>query len=213
MMKKKNSGNVYSGDPEQYLQDEHTGEEYCRISGGIGWPSAAQPGALVIIGETREMDPILGRSHLHLLITYQTHNFEKLISKAGIFRRTYFIDRYFLDLSNEPMREAMYRAGPSFNSTQAPYGGEAGNLRFYIVLAQQLTSADGKILFFMEDQAVKNSLKELDETRIRSPAEDSPLLAAMGYVLAGMESFKHDPEEKHRMIQANKFLAIMNSDP
>jgi|GEM_PF-4247615 len=210
ILKEKSESPRLFGRDEVYYEGE-VGNQYRRIAGAFSWPSGSKAGCLVILGESRRMDPVLNKTHYEVLATRQTPYAEDLLRQCAELMGPFFVQCYYYDSSNTAMVDdylcecACKYA--TFPTVQAPHCDDPQAMRFYASLILNLTNPRAKRLFFGDDDTLPAHLRQIDATKIRGATiEEYPLLSALGFCLSGLETYKHDPEEQARLDAANAEL-------
>ena len=205
MFVKKEEDSRLFGHPETFFEDKETGDQFCRVAGGLAWPSGANPGGVVVVAETRRVDPVLRKRPYNVLVTYETLDVGRLLNVCKDLRARYFLKPFYTDMSNKPMIDHLYRLNVTgLHVMDAPFSDDPDGFRYYIALIQELTNPNRRILYLGHDKTLPAHLRQIDATKIRGATiEEYPLLSALGFCLSGLESYAYDP--RVRFEQNSKF--------
>jgi len=136
-----------SDEPETYFVDELTGHEYRRIIGGFGWPSW-KPGFVVVIGEDKKIDEVLGKHHHRIMKEIEVQNASDLIRRAYEAGKKYKVEIFYGDVFKRPMMEFLSGSGDKFRLDAAPYVGDDDAFQAYLSLIREATIPERKRLHF-----------------------------------------------------------------
>lgn len=169
--------------------------EYRRICGGVASPVGDQPGFLVLIGEAYPEDTRLKLRHLYLLGEYSNIATDKLIKRMSNYQNRYMVEQWygntddsflvhFIDQFN---RGLVGKKLKGIFIADAPFCDDTHNLEFYAHLIKNRVEKNKKSLHFGESM-VTGHISSLESEIIRKDrAEKHPVIAALGYVVAGLD--------------------------
>ena len=182
---------------ERYFKEAATGMSFRRIVGALVWPCEQRPGCLVVLGETRSRQSVLGarRHDVHRLEESRSRDVSVLT--AGMARMTEdwlvrqwstpMADRrvYLLDDANDEQRR-LRRPLLRFGDPQGWQGHGEGLLPFYHALVQRRTMSE-KTLFLGDACTGADEIAKLqDEDMLKKPT-DFPGAAALCFALAEID--------------------------
>jgi hypothetical protein len=187
-------------DGEPYYFNTETQEKYEEIVGGFAWPET-EDGFLVVAAvdffETIELEPrhirVLAKSSgsgigvfLKRALELQKH-FSPLMKTIRFYGDTTSSTRMaFLDQFNKDRREE--RLDP-FYLTEAPQLRSPGKLEFYGELIKRY-ARPGKGILHFHDTALPAYLRGLPSDKITKHVLEHPPVAALGYALAVLSSWR-----------------------
>lgn len=183
------------GSKRSYYYDDSHNREYRRIVAGVAWPAAENAGFIVVIAESENKIARLKKRQLWILAETETQDIEKLIRKMYDYQNRYFLSAWFGDTENMMMLHFVDK----FNSTLsrkktgiylavADFVNETNNLRVYSHNIKMKLTPEKKVLFFGDKSVIPIRLGGLSPDDIqKKKAEDYPAVAALGYVLSGID--------------------------
>jgi hypothetical protein len=168
--------------------------EYGEVAGGIGWPTGAKPGEVVVVAEKGRNFYVIGHASA----------FEppELLGKCVALSKKFGFRYFYCDINNRPMMDHVYRIKNRPNFTSSKLLDDPNELVGYVGIIRELTSSGSKRLFFHGDAgAVANRLYEvpLEKLHGQTQAFDYPLLQALGGCLSSMTKYKMTPEQEAEM--------------
>ena len=169
--------------------------EYRRICGGVASPTGDQPGFLVMIGEAYPEDVRLKVRHLYLLGEYQNVATDKLIRRMSDFQNRFMVEQWygntedsflihFIDSFNKGL---VGKKKKGIFISDAPFCDDSHNLQFYAHLIKNRVEKNKKSLHFGETMITGAISSLASETIRKDKAERHPVLAALGYVISGLD--------------------------
>jgi len=157
-----------------------------RIVGGLQWPGA-NPGALVILAEDLQKDPVLGERKLWVLSEYSSGNLSEVVIRCGELKRLKSVEKFYADTTDRAMMKVSLkcRTEAQISLSKAPLIDEPTAYMTYLNLIREKTSATKKALYFKEESALQALLSSLTvmPTDLKS---DYPQIAALGYALSAL---------------------------
>lgn len=184
---------VVSG--ERYFRALSTGMLFRRTVGALVWPCGDRNGCLLVLGEARTAQNVLGGRHaVHKLEEVRGQDVNTLTAALARLnedwlvrfwatstadRRTYLLD----DLADEQRR--LRRPVARYGDPQGWKGTGEGLLPFYHALVQRRTMGE-KSLFFGECAGADQVGKMSDEDMTKKPT-DFPAAAALFFALAEID--------------------------
>lgn len=206
------------GTKRDYYRDIINAREYRRIVGGVGWPAGEQPGFLCVIAENDNIDRRLKLRHYWILTEYESKDMEKLIKRMYDVQNRYLIDPWYGDTYNilmmhfvDKFNNRLTKQKKGIYLAEAPFVGEAHNLRLYAHQIKTRTLSVKKSLHFGSQSQIPGQLSGLSPDDVqKKKAEDYPAIAALGYVLSGIEEPYSDisrDREIHEQFVQNRTIA------
>lgn len=170
------------GQPNYYFEEEGTGRKFRRIVGGMQWPGK-NPGALVVVAEDLEPDPILDERKLQVLTEYENRNLSEVITRCGELKRFLSVEKFYTDTTDRAMMKVSlkYRTEAQISLSNAPLIDEPTAYGTYLNLIREKI----KVLNFGKGSALSAMLLSL----IGIPSDlksDYPKIVAFGYALAAL---------------------------
>lgn len=191
-----------------YYYDHTNNRDYRRICGGVAWPHGDQPGFLCVISENDHTDPRLRLRHYWILTEYENKDVDKIVKRMYDLQNRYLVSSWYGDTDNVLMmhfvdrfNRRLSREKKGIYISEAAFVGETHNLRLYAHQVQNLTKPARKSLYFGKDSQIPGHLSGLSPDDVqKKKAEEFPVIAALGYVLSGMDEPYVDVE-KNRVMQ------------
>ncbi len=155
----------------------YRGQEFFKLFAGMGWPHGKERGAIVVIGETFEQVPEMGRFTLAVLHEDARVSVENLSSEA----LKEFMESYCLrEIYGDPRESSVV--------TMPPFSTKIEKVDHCIDFIESYLSRE--ILWLGQDAALPKYLKRL-KPRIKGERTSSyPLLNAWGYALLAAEVYQ-----------------------
>jgi len=196
MILEKTKQSFFSNQSEVYYLDTDTGREYQRIFASMAWPGK-HSGYAVVVAEERDADKSLGEHKLWILAEYESPNPSDLVKRCREFKSLFCIDRIYGNSKNLPMMGFM--RGSGFRLSDAPFADSPNAGQYYLSLIREMTEgATRKILFFGKNSKLPGILATLDTDHLKAGNDFSselPPIVALGYVLAALKTYTHNPNE------------------
>lgn len=179
---------------EYYCQHEPY-REFRRVIGGLGWPSGEQQGFVCVAGESDHKVARLNLRKIWLLAEYESGNIEKLIKRVYDLQNKYLVKSWYSDTENVLMMHFVDRFNSKLSKkkkgiyiAEAPFIGETHNLRVYAHQIKGRSRPEKKSLHFGSNSRIPGVLSSLSPDDVqKKKAEDFPAIAALGYVLSGLD--------------------------
>jgi len=187
-------------DGEPYYFNKETTEKYGEIAGGLAWPETNHGFLVIAAVDLLENTEFEGR-HIRVIAQASESNIEVFLKRALELQRHFspFMEtiRFYGDTSSPAMiglldqfnrdRRSQYLA--PFYLTEAPQLKGPRKLEFYTQLIRKYTQPGRKILHFL-DTALPSYLMGLCPEEISKNILEHPPIAALGYALAVLSTWK-----------------------
>ena len=187
-------------DGEAYYFNKETTEKYGEIAGGLAWPETNHGFLVIAAVDLLENTEFEGR-HIRVIAQASESNIEVFLKRALELQRHFspFMEtiRFYGDTSSPAMiglldqfnrdRRSQYLA--PFYLTEAPQLKGPRKLEFYTQLIRKYTQPGRKILHFL-DTALPSYLMGLCPEEISKNILEHPPIAALGYALAVLSTWK-----------------------
>jgi hypothetical protein len=193
-------------DGEPYYFNTETTEKYGEIVGGLAWPEA-KDGFLVIAAVDLFENTEFETRHIRVLAEASESNITTFLKCALEHQKQFspFMEtiRFYGDTTSLAMmefldqfnRERRGRGVAPFYLTEAPHLKGSQKLEFYAQLIRKYTQRGRKILHFC-DTTLPSYLFSLSIDEISKSVFDHPPVAALGYALAALSSWRPRKGEK-----------------
>jgi len=122
-------------------EDERTRKMYDQIKAGLGWPTGARAGYLVVIGERG--------LHYDILTYFDSFDIRTLLGKCVSLAKEWFFNEIYCDAENEPMMRYVDKLKSRPNFLNPPHLGDPNELQGYTTLIRELTVPHRKRLNFL----------------------------------------------------------------
>lgn len=193
-------------DGEPYYFNTETGEKYGEIAGGLAWPEIKE-GFLVIVGIDLFEDGELEARHLRVLAEASESNMDIFLRYALELQKRFspFLKtiRFYgdttssakMELLDEFNRNRRMRNLDPFYVTEAPQLRSPQKLEFYAQLIKTYAQSGRRILHF-RNTTLPSYLASFSLTEIKETVLDHPPIAALGYAMAALSTWKPRKGEK-----------------
>ena len=207
-------------DRETYYFNKETTEKYGEIVGGLAWPETKK-GVLVIAAVDFFMNTELEDRHIRVLTETSESNIDIFLKYALELQKRFspFMDtiRFYGDTTSLAMMELLdrfnrdrrHRGLNPFYITEAPHLKDPEKVEFYAQLIRKYTQPGRKILHFC-NIALPSYLVGLSSDEISKNVLNHPPVAALGYVLAVLSTWKPRKRETEVMT---KYEHILTDNP
>jgi hypothetical protein len=176
----------FLGKPDFYYVDKETGRKYRRIYAGMQWPGA-KAGAIIVLGETLEVNADLDERPIWVLAEYANKNPSEIFAKCREFRELMCVQEFFGDIYNRLMMVLKSESKSGFNLSKAPSVDNANAYETYLAIIREKTSATNKVLNFGKSRVLREELAAMTSVPAgNSFRTDFPHIAALGYALAAL---------------------------
>ena len=193
---------------EHYYQDDEE-NQYGRISGGFMAATETEPGAIVVIAESRKKDEVLDRKTYRVLLSYESLSPHKLLEQAAAYRRSLFVKAYFTDMDNLAAVKEVRKSKLAIQLRRAPMSCDTNAAQFYINMLRGLLQPGEEILTL--NTKTRTLLKGVDANRAKQIME-LPLFAALAYCISGLTTYRDDRSEDLRVRQmTEEHFSLYNS--
>ncbi len=201
---------------EPYYFNLETGEKYGEIVGGLAWPGT-RDGFLVIAAADLLEDAELEVHHIRVLGEASESDINIFLRHALRLQRHFspFMEtiKFYGDTTSMAMmelldqfnRERRHRGVTPFYVTEAPQLGGPKKHKFYTQLIRKYTQSGRKILHF-RDTAFPGYLMGLLREEISENILDHPPIAALGYALGVLSTWKPRGRNTERKAKYERFL-------
>lgn len=181
---------------ERYFRHSVTDMSFRRIVGALAWPCGEKPGSLVVLGETRSRQNVLGGRHdIHRLDEYRSDDVGELLVRMWHMGEDWLVKFWATPTSDhrvyllEDMRDEQRRfRRPTlrYGDPQGWKGQGEGLLPFYHALVQRRTRSE-KSLFLGADCSGADEIGKLREEDMNRKPTDFPGAAALFFALAEID--------------------------
>ena len=159
-----------------------------RVIGGIGWPAAGKPGAVIPLAEEMAYRPY-PPAPVYVLGVFESHDLEELCQEMVLFRNEFKITEFFANDTNlacvnyisQRNHDVKYERWRTLNVLGAPYVDQAGSVSYHV---QELKKslAPGKKLLALNSKRLAAALSEVGQEDISNLKDsDAPLLSGLAY--------------------------------
>jgi hypothetical protein len=196
---------IYTNGEPYYLNTE-TAEKYGEIVGGLAWPGTRE-GFLVIAAVDLFENNELEDRHIRVLAETSESNIDTFLKHVLKLQRLFspFMQtiRFYGDTTSPAMMECLdqfnkdrrHRSLDSFYLTEAPQLKDPNKLEFYAQLIRKYTQPGRKVLHFC-DTTLPSYLLGLSPDKIYKSVLEDPPVAALGYALAVLSTWRPRKGEK-----------------
>jgi hypothetical protein len=193
-------------DGEPYFFNTETNEKYGEIVGGLAWPET-KDGFLVIAAVDLFENTQLEARHIRVLTEASKSSIDVFLKNALELQRhfspfTQTIKFYgdttslaMMELLDQFNRDRRHRGLDSFYLTEAPQLKNPNKHEFYAHLIKKYTQSGREILHFC-DTSLPRYLVSLFPNEISKRVLDHPPVAALGYALAVLSTWRPRKGEK-----------------
>jgi hypothetical protein len=214
-------------DGEPYYFNTETTEKYGEIVGGFAWPET-KDGFLVIAAVDLFGNTDFEARHIRVLAEASESDIDSLLKHALELQKHFspFMEtiRFYGDTTSLGMIELLgqfnrnrrSRGLDTFYLTEAIQLKNPRKLEFYASLIRKYTQPGREILHFC-DTALPGYLAGLSSDEINKSVLDHPPLAALGYALAVLSTWRprkgaKDPEKREAEV-LTKYERVLNGKP
>ena len=202
-------------DGKSYYFNLETEEKYGEIVGGLAWPETTD-GFLVIAAVDLLEDPELEDHHIRVLAETNESDINTFLNQALKLQRHFspFMEtiKFYGDTTSSAMMELLdqfnrdrrHRGITPFYVTEAPQLRVPQKHEFYTRLIRKYIQSGGKILHFCDTGLpgrLMGLLREISENIL-----DHPPIAALGYTLGVLSTWKPRRRETKERPQYDRFL-------
>lgn len=203
-------------DGKPYYFNLEIGEKYGEIVGGLAWPETTD-GFLVIAAVDLFEDTKLEARHIRVLAEANESDIDIFLRHALKLQRHFspFMEtiKFYGDTTSLAMMELLdqfnrdrrHRGITPFYVTEAPQLGGPKKHEFYTQLIREYTQSGRKILHF-RDTAFPGYLMGLLREEISENILDHPPIAALGYALGVLSTWKPRGRDTERKAKYERFL-------
>jgi len=208
-------------DGEPYYFNTETNEKYGEIVGAVAWPETEEGFLMIAAADLfRNAEP--EARHIRVLAEANESNIDALLKHAVELQRHFSpfmeIIRFYGDTSSQAMMELLDRFNRDrrsrglhpFYLTEAPQLRGPNKLEFYAQLIREYTLPGRKTLHFC-DTALPSYLAGLSPEDIKENAFDHPTVAALGYALAVLSTWRPRKGEKGPEKRKTEEMANSNA--
>ena len=193
-------------DGEPYYLNTETGEKYGEIVGGFAWPEVKE-GFLVIAAVDLFEDAELGARHMRVLAEASESNIDIFLRYALELQKRFspFLQtiRFYGDTTSVAKMELLDQFNQDrrkrnldpFYVTEAPQLRTPQKLGFYARLIGTYTQPGRRILHF-RNTTLPGYLASVSLTGINGTILDHPPIAALGYAIAALSTWRPRRGEK-----------------
>jgi hypothetical protein len=197
-------------DGEPYYFNTETTEKYGEIAGGLAWPEAKE-GFLVIAAVDSLENTELESRHIRVIAQASESNIEVFLKRALELQRQFspFMETIklygdttsltMMELLDQFNRDRRHRGLDPFYLTETPQLKGPQKLEFYAQLIRKYTQPGRKILHFC-DTTLPSYLMSLSTGEISKAVLDHPPVAALGYALAVLSTWR--PRKRETEVKA-----------
>lgn len=207
-------------DGERYYFNTETTEKYGEIVGGLAWPGTKE-GFLVIAAVDSLENTELGSRHIRVIAQASESSIDIFLKYALELQKRFspFMEtiRFYGDTTSLAMMELLdqfnrdrrHRGLDPFYLTEAPQLKGPQKLEFYAQLIRRYTQPGRKVLHFC-DTALPSYIVSLSTDEISKAVLDHPPVAALGYALAVLSTWR--PRKRETEVKA-KYERILTDNP
>lgn len=182
---------------ERYYRETATGMAFRRTVGSLVWPCGERPGCLVVLGETRSPQNVLGtrRHDVHRLEESRSDDVSVLVSQMARMTEDWLVRYwstpmadnrvYLLDDANDNQRR-LRRPLLHYGDPQGWQGRGEGLLPFYHAMVQRRTKSE-KTLFLGDACTGADEIAKLQAEDMTQKPTDFPGAAALCFALAEID--------------------------
>ena len=192
------------------FKNKETGDLYRQVVGGIAWPSGANPGWAVVLGQDYLKDEVLKKYHFRILAESDFINPTDLLRRCFEYKKQFFANPFYGNTGNTVMMDALNNLDVNFYIESAPFVDDPGCFQYYVSQIRERAMPSKKFLHFGKSSKLPGHLMSLPMQRItHTKAQDYPAVLALGYALTGAVTY--DPEDMRReqedVDEANEAIA------
>jgi len=197
------------GSKRSFFYDDTNLKEYRRIVGGLAWPSGDKPGFLCVVGEDDHKIPRLKTRAYWLLAEYKTNNVDKLVKRCYDLQNRFLISTWFSAVNDVIMMNFVDKFNSKLSKkkkaiylSEAPFVGEPHSMKLYANQILGMTDPAKKTLYFGTNSSIPDVLLSLDPEQIKKQrVEEYPHIAALGYIISGLEEPYFDISSDYQLQQ------------
>lgn len=204
---------------KSYYFDPIRQAEYRRVVGGISWPFGDKPGFIVVIAENYPKDVRLKLRHLKVLEEYESRETEKLVKRLYDLQNTFLVSMWygetenllmmhFIDRFNQRLPQKKKKKGVFI--AEAPFADDNHNLRLYAHQIRNKILPTKKSLHFGNNSRIPGYFSGMQDEDIRKDkAQKHPIIAALGFVIAGLDEPYFDipkDREMHEQLAQSRMV-------
>lgn len=196
---------------ERYFKETATGRAFRRITGALAWPCGERPGCLVVLGETRSRQNVLGVRHdIYRLEEFRGDDVKELLTRMVRMTEDWMVrfwatpmadSRVYLLEDARDEQRRFRRPTLHYGDPQGWKGQGEGLLPFYHSLAQRRTRSE-KTLFLGDGCSGADEIGKLREEDMTRKPTDFPGAAAIFFALAEIDVNPMPEWDERRKIDA-----------
>ena len=166
-------------------------KQYSRIVGGLAWPTLDKEGFMVVVGEEFLRDEAIDANPLHLLAEVKAKDLSIIGRLYGELTTTFFAGPWVGNPDEKFFMHHMRESIKGFSLIPAPHYNDPESAYHYKTLIYNLTDPQRKVLNLGDkSRLVRGFLNNLIPRDLTGKADEKPILAAMGYAVAQLSTFK-----------------------
>ena len=180
---------------------------YRRVIGGLAWPSGTEEGFAVVLAEDHVPDRKIDTRHVYVLEEDGSHDVLELYELCTKFNLKHGVNQWFGDnmspliaMFERQNRANTWRGYAGIRLRPAPRLHERNALEMYAQLVKQRLQPGKKSLHFGQNSEIPQRIVQISVDELRnSPAEQYPVLAALGYAMAAIDLGEKKPAKPHKV--------------
>ena len=189
----------------------HNTESYRRVAGGIAWPGR-DPGFVCVEAEDLFENSTKARPYV-LLAEGEERALGELLKVTYELQKAWWCDDFYGEANHRPMMDFVYEftEHPNYSDgiyiQNAPFISEPAAFRYYTDVIYNLLNR--RVLTISEDMKLSVYLHELPpDKRTTATVTDYPAIAALGYAVSGLETYKPAPRGPRQEYAESYFNPI-----
>ena len=178
-------------------KDTETSALYRQITGGVAWPSGANPGWAVVLGQDYLKDEVLKKYHFRVLAESDFINPTDLLRRCFEYKKQFFAGPWYGNTGNTVMMDVLNSMDINYYIDGAPFADDQNSFQYYVSQVRECTMPSKKFLHFGKQSKLPGHLMGLPMQRVsHTKAQDYPAVLSLGYALTGAVTY--DPEDMRR---------------
>jgi hypothetical protein len=199
---------VFVGDGNKTMLEEDLPNGYTRIFArtvaAVGWPSD-KPGGFVVVAETLTSHPF--PTELVVVDVFESPDLQEILNHAVEAQVALKYKESFADVSNGPMRRFLVQYNDiarghkrrEVSLRQPQFWEEDARISHYLQCCKTMLQTGDKHLHLESHQRIAAALGDISYDRLQELKEaDTPMLAALGYVVAFLQANPFQIEKPSR---------------
>jgi hypothetical protein len=213
---------VFVGDGNKTMLEEDLPDGdtriFARTVAAVGWPSD-KPGGFVVVAETLTSHPF--PTELVVVDVFETPDTQELLNHAVEAQVALKYKEAFADVSNGPMRRFLVQYNDiarghkrrEVSLRQPSFWEEDCRISHYLQCCKTMLQTGDKHLHLESHQRIAAALGDIAYTTMQELKEaDTPMLAALGYVVAFLQANPFQIEKPARKKKGGGMWDILDND-